>query len=174
MQKRPAWRWTKDREVVIDISDDGPKTFRLIPMEPEAISQLTEDLAVAVEITEVFHKAIQRFESGHADYKGALQRVKDLRDETQLALDEQLMVARGVALMFEPADIDREFGMFVNVLTNFAFDAAKRALKPPSTKGQPPPPADPPTPPEATEPPASEPPKIESEEVPAAPVVGLK
>jgi hypothetical protein len=168
MQKRPAWRWTGDREVVIDISDDGPKTFRLIPMDRESINQFTEDLAVTQEITDVFRKAIGRFESGQADYKGALQRVKDLRGECQLALDEQLMVARGIALMFEPADIDREFGMFVNVLTNFAFDAAERALKPPSPKTL----ADPPAPPDATEPPACEPPNKESEEAPAAPVVG--
>jgi hypothetical protein len=169
MQKRPAWRWTSDREVMIDISDEGPKTFQLIPMDREAINQLTEDLAVTQEITEAFRKAIHHFESGTwPDYKGALQRVKDLRSECQLALDEQLMVARGIALMFEPADIDREFGMFVNVLTNFAFEAAERALKPPTPKT----PADPPAPPDATEPPACEPPNKESEEAPAAPVVG--
>jgi len=168
MEKRPAWRWTKDREVTVDLTDDGPKVFRLIPMDPEEITRLVGDLHVAEEISQVFKRANDCFESGQADYRGALQRVKDLRDEWKLALDEQLMAARGIALMFEPADIDREFGMYVNVLTKFAYEAAERALRSPQSKE-----TDPPAPPKTTEPPASEPPNKESEEVPAAPVVGL-
>lgn len=167
MEKRPAWRWTKDREVTVDLSDDGPKVFRLIPMDPEEITRVVGDLGVAEEVSQVFQKALGCFESGQADYKGALQRVKDLRDELQKALNEQLMVARSIALMFEPADIDREFGMYVNILTKFAYEAAERALRPPQSKD-----TDPPAPPKTTEPPASDPPNKESEEVPAAPAVG--
>ena len=47
MEKRPAWRWTKDREVTVDLTDDGPKVFRLIPMDPEEITRLVGDLHVA-------------------------------------------------------------------------------------------------------------------------------
>lgn len=163
MKQEKPWRWTKEREVEINLSKDGPQTFRLVPMEPHRITELALDIQTSEEVTQVFVKALEKFESGQADYKGALRRVKDLREELQKALDEQLIVARGVAQMFEPAGVDREFGMYVNLLTKFAFEAIERGLKPPTD-------TDPPSPPKATEPPASDTPKKKSELAPAAPV----
>lgn len=138
MQDKP-WRWTADREVTVECQDKTLKVFRLMPADPARVAAFADDLQAADEVSRVFRKAHLSFTSGQASYEGAFERVKHLRHEMGRALGEQMDVAAGIDQFLQPAGISKEFGRYVDLMTEFSLEAVERLLRPaePETQDSP-------------------------------------
>jgi hypothetical protein len=128
MREAP-WKWLDDRKVAIKCGDGTLREFQLVPVDVNRVTKFAVALDAASDITRVFRKAAYAFESGQADYEGAFQKLKQLRRELNLAVRDQLLTVSEVGSFLEPAGAEKEFGAYVDILTDFSFEVVERIQK---------------------------------------------